>query len=375
MGNITDYIKWRGDLTFRQSPFNDVDNLILSELSYVLLDGIVPGILSDDSITLEKASEIFFKLFEERKLLTERTFTSDAPFIMKEMAITERYRGIRLSHYSNVIVEHQEKQFAAFHAALGDGTTYVAFRGTNDTIVGWKEDFNMSFLSPVPSQIEAMKYLNSTISFFHGKLRLGGHSKGGNLAIYAAVKCNPGVKRKIIDVYNNDGPGFDKEMISSPEYQQMLPKIKTIVPEASIIGMLLEHEENYMIVKSSQTGIMQHDANSWQVIGDHFITASELSRESQVLNKALNTWIGQLNKKEREDFVNTLFSIIGQTGALTLSDLNTDRIKAAAIMIRSFTSLDSATRNMMLRTLRSLGGAYNITKKKSNLIKSKKELK
>lgn len=358
MGNIIDYIQWRGDLSFHQCPFNDVDNLVLAQLAYVPLDGIVPGILSDDYITVDEASEKFFKLHEERKLLRERTFTSDAPFILKEIAAAPRFRNMKLSNHANIIVKHEEKQFAAFHIEIGDGTTYIAFRGTDDTIIGWKEDFNMSFLSPVPSQIESANYVNSTIKLFHGKIRMGGHSKGGNLAIYAAVKCNAKIKRKIIDIYNNDGPGFDHEMVNSMEYQQMLPKIKTIVPESSIIGMLLEHEENYMVVKSSQTGILQHDANSWQVMGNSFVTAPEVSRESQLLNKALNSWIKELDKQHREEFINTLFSIIGQTGALTLSDLNADRIKSAGIIIKSFGSLDSKTKSMMLKTLRSLTGAY-----------------
>ena len=238
MGNVMDYLEWRGDLTFEQSPFNDVDNVILAQLAYVDFRDVIPSVQMNRGITLKKASEIFFDLHTEEELSRDKSFIKDAPYLMKKAASTKRFKDVILSDYVDTIDETLEKQFGAFHIKLTPQLTYVAFRGTDDTLVGWKEDFNMSFISPVPSQEDAVKYLNDTCSYIRGRLYVGGHSKGGNLAIYSAINCNKRVKKKIKCVYNNDGPGFDISVIKSEEYQSMLPYIRSIVPENSIVGML-----------------------------------------------------------------------------------------------------------------------------------------
>ena len=354
MGGIDEYIKWRGDLTFSQSPFNEVDNLVLAQLAYVDLKNIIPSAGSGDNITLRQAALDFFDLYDEDELRNVKSFIRDAPFFMRQAAESERFGGMLLSDYVDIVDDNEEKQFAAFWAELSDGTHYIVFRGTDDTIVGWKEDFNMSFTMPVPSQLEAVKYVNETAKHKRGKLRLGGHSKGGNLAIYASVKANVSVRKKIIAVYNNDGPGFDKAMVESEEYQQMLPLVKTIVPEHSIVGMLLWHEEEYLIVKSSQFGIMQHDAMSWQVEGKCFVSTPKVSENSRQLNEAMSTWIERLSKQERQRLVDTLFELITASGAKTLSDINADVFKSANATIKMFNSLDADTKNMIIKILRSL---------------------
>lgn len=354
MGGIDEYIKWRGDLTFSQSPFNEVDNLVLAQLAYVDMKNIIPSAGRGDNITLRQAALDFFDLYDEEELRNVKSFIRDAPFFMRQVAESERFGGMLLSDYVDIVDDNEEKQFAAFWAELSDGTHYIVFRGTDDTIVGWKEDFNMSFTMPVPSQLEAVKYVNETAKHKRGKLRLGGHSKGGNLAIYASVKANASVRKKIIAVYNNDGPGFDKAMVESEEYQQMLPLVKTIVPEHSIVGMLLWHEEEYLIVKSSQFGIMQHDAMSWQVEGKCFVSTPKVSENSRQLNEAMSTWIERLSKEERQRFVDTLFELITASGAKTLSDINADVFKSANATIKMFSSLDADTKNMIIKILRSL---------------------
>lgn len=354
MGGIDEYIKWRGDLTFSQSAFNEVDNLVISQLAYVDFKNVIPSAGSGDKITLRQAARDFFDLYDENELKMVRSFIWEAPFFMRDVSESERFGGILLSDYIDITDDNEEKQFAAFCAELGDGSHYIVFRGTDDTIVGWKEDFNMSFITPVPSQLEAVKYVNEVVKHKKGKIRLGGHSKGGNLAIYAAVKANASVKKKIITVYNNDGPGFDRDMVESTVYQQMLPLVKTIVPEHSIVGMLLWHEEDYLVVKSSQLGIMQHDAMSWQVEGRCFVSTPKVSENSRRLNEAMSTWIEGMSKEERKQFVNTLFEIMTASGARTLSDINADLFKSANASIKMFNSLDSDTRAMIIKILRSL---------------------
>lgn len=365
MGDIRDYVKWRGDLTFKQDPFNAVDNLVLAQLSYVDFRDIIPTPLSGGGITLQQAAKDFFELNDERELELVQSFIWEAPFFMREAAGCPRFANLILSNYVDCVDVDEEMQFAAFHIGLGDGTTYIAFKGTDDTIIGWKEDFNMSFMTPVPSQRAAAEYVNRTVRAAAGKLRMGGHSKGGNLAIYAAVKSNARVRRRILEVYNNDGPGFDRKMISDPVYQQMLPKVKTIVPQHSVVGMLLEHEERYMVVKSSQNGVMQHDAMSWQVTGNRFETVDRVSPASAVFNEALSRWINSLSMKQRAEFVDTLFSIITASGAKTLSDINADRFNTAGAAFKMYTSLDRGTKAMMHKMLRSLGSEFDRARKRN----------
>lgn len=359
MADIEEYLDWRGDLTFKQDSFNDVDNGLLSALAYVDMRGIVPESDSKGSITLAEASGKFFEEHTEQQLKVMQSFISETPFLMKKMAESRRFSEIRLSKYMEIIDEEAQMQFAAFHIDLGDGSTYIVFKGTDDTLVGWKEDFNMSFISPVPSQHTAVEYVNNTVKAGEGKLRFGGHSKGGNLAIYAAVHCDGRVRRRILEVYNNDGPGFDKKMVESKEYQDMLPKIKTIVPYHSIVGMLLEHEESYMVVESSQAGIMQHDIMSWQVLGREFVKKEAVSKESGVLNKALSNWINSLDNLKREEFVEALFGIIQASGAKNLSDIRTDRFSSASAAFKLFKTMDKDTRVMIMKILHSLTDEFD----------------
>lgn len=354
MGNVMDYLEWRGDLTFEQSPFNDVDNVILAQLAYVDFRDVIPSLQMNRGITLKKASEIFFDLHTEEELSRDKSFIKDAPYLMKKAASTKRFKDVILSDYVDTIDEILEKQFGAFHIKLTPQLTYVAFRGTDDTLVGWKEDFNMSFISPVPSQEDAVKYLNYTCSYIRGRLYVGGHSKGGNLAIYSAINCNKRVKKKIKCVYNNDGPGFDISVIKSEQYQSMLPYIRSIVPENSIVGMLLEHDDDYIIVKSSQTGIMQHDAMSWQVSGPDMVTVRRLSAQSRRLNRAFSSWISSVDNEKRCEFVETLFGLISSCGVKNLSDISVDRFKSTREVIKQYANLDKDSRTLLRRMLLSL---------------------
>jgi hypothetical protein len=354
MGNVMDYLEWRGDLTFEQSPFNDVDNVILAQLAYVDFRDVIPSLQMNRGITLKKASEIFFDLHTEEELSRDKSFIKDAPYLMKKAASTKRFKDVILSDYVDTIDETLEKQFGAFHIKLTPQLTYVAFRGTDDTLVGWKEDFNMSFISPVPSQEDAVKYLNDTCSYIRGRLYVGGHSKGGNLAIYSAINCNKRVKKKIKCVYNNDGPGFDISVIKSEEYKSMLPYIRSIVPENSIVGMLLEHDDDYIIVKSSQTGIMQHDAMSWQVSGPDMVTVRRLSAQSRRLNRAFSSWISSVDNEKRCEFVETLFGLISSCGVKNLSDISVDRFKSTREVIKQYANLDKDSRTLLRSMLLSL---------------------
>lgn len=354
MSNIMDYLDWRGDISIGYSPFNEVDNLILSHLSYVNFDEVVPSIDSDESITIKEASDLFFEIHTEKEIKEEVSLTKSSMFLLKKMAETRRFADMKLSKYVNKIDYDEEKQFSAISIAIDENTIYLAFRGTDDTIVGWKESFNMSFITPVPSQIEAVNYLEKTLGGINKKIIIGGHSKGGNLAIYAAVKCCPSIKDNIFKIYNNDGPGFDKAMIVSKEYQAMLQKIRTIVPQSSIVGMLLEHEEEYVIIKSNQKAIMQHDPMSWEVLGKGFICVDKITKESKLLDAALKAWLNNMDEKEREKFLDSLYYIFNETDVRNLGDLLHDKLRKMRKARMVIGEMEQDNKEVLSKTIRLL---------------------
>ena len=201
-----------------------------------------------------------------------------------------------------------------------------------------------------------------------------GHSKGGNLAVYGAARCKSKFKKRIINVYNNDGPGFDEAFIKDRRYQELRPVIKSIVPEYSVVGMLFEHDEDFVVVKSSQSGIMQHDGMSWQVEGNQFEYAKGLSKSSRVLNEVLKKWISKIDMQERDKFVNVLFSLITASGATTLSEISADRFNSASSAFKIYQSLDRDTKVMMRRLFHSLTGELDKARKK-NIALDKKGFK
>lgn len=361
MSNILDYLDWRGDICMTDASFNEVDNLLLSELSYVAFDGILPGVEEESWITVKEAAELFFSKHDKEEMDEDRSLMAKAPLVLEKMAKTKRFEAMRLSCYTNQIDEEEEKQFSALLAECSDGTYFVAFRGTDDTLVGWKEDFNMSYISVVPSQVEAVSYLERVAQKVKGKLRLGGHSKGGNLAVYAAVQCKEEIKERIIEIYNNDGPGFSKEMLCSNAYEKIRERICTIVPQTSVIGMLLEHEEEYLVTKSSQSGIMQHDPLSWEVLGPKFVYLEDVKKNSRILDKTLKNWINEMTRKQRETFVMVLFHVLYETGAKNVSELGEDKLGNLGALIKTAKAVKQMTeedQEMLAKVIRALIKTY-----------------
>jgi len=353
MANMMDYLDWRGDLTLDQSPFNEVDNLILSQLAYLNLDYVVPPAVSGDSVTVREAAERYFAMYDERTVSSRGSLIRVTAALLKKMADSPRFAHARMGKFANVLDFGQMKQFAAVQYWLDDGTIFVAYRGTDHTLVGWKENFHMSFTTPVPSQFEALRYLEDTAGDAGVPLRLGGHSKGGNLAVYAAVMCRPAIRRRILEVYNNDGPGFDARMTKSPEYRSMLGRIRKIVPQTSIVGMLLEHEEEYVVVRSSQNRFMQHDAMSWEVLGPQFVHLDRITEESRMLDMALKSWLRGMSRAERERFVDALFQVFELAEVRSFRDFSQAKWRKARALIKALNQ-SPENKEILTRTFRLL---------------------
>ncbi len=350
MANMIDYIDWRGDLTVAQDPFNEVDNLILSEFCFLDLGGIVPA--EGEMAPLGEAVTAYFRRHEGQELSMGVLVPDQILTMARRMVQSPRFAGMGLGGFCSHIDTGREAQFAALTVDIGDGSVYIAFRGTDDTLVGWKEDFNMAFLPTVPSQPIAVEYVKAAAAAYPGKkLILGGHSKGGNLAVYSAVHCGGRIQRRIKAVYNNDGPGFKESLVETAAYQALRERIHTIVPRSSIVGMLLEHDENYGVVASCGKGIYQHDGFSWEVLGNRFVRRQGISQAGRTGDQTIRDFIGAMDDGQRERFVDALFEVLGSTNARTLTDLDSDRMGAVSAMIRRYKDFDKETRQTLLEAV------------------------
>ena len=305
MGDLFDYLVWRGDILFSQLPLNNVDALVFSALSYIDFDDIVPS-EADKCISLREAADRVFELpNKERKFRVKKDLD-----LLRMAAETERFGSLELCYYKNIFDIEKETQFAAITFRLDDGSAFLTFRGTDKTIIGWKEDFNMSYQNSIPAQRLARAYVQHFAMESDRDLRVGGHSKGGNLAIYAASTVDMNVQDRILEVYNHDGPGFRDYMLEDEGYLRMIPKIHTFLPQSSIFGILMVHKEMCTIIKSRYVGIMQHDPYNWEVIGKDFIILDELAGDAQFFDNVFDEWLESMTNEERNEFVDSFFDLI-----------------------------------------------------------------
>jgi len=376
VAGMFEYLDWRGDLTFDEAEFNEVDSMILAWLSYVALDGIVPFECSEtDTITIEEASTQFVKTHDVDKILRETvSFTKSSVLMLQKLALSRRFKDLRLTGFVNQIDYKKEAQFCAMTVLLQKNRYAVVFRGTDEHLISWKEDFNMSFLPVIPAQNMALSYLEETADRIRGKLYICGHSKGGNLAVYAGVRASYRTRRKIIEIYNHDGPGFYDIQGLGDAYEEMLPKIHSFVPETAVVGMLLERVGEHIVVKSNSKGLMQHDAMSWEVLGPKFVTVKSVSDTSRMVNDILKNWLREISNEERATFVDTLYKILETTQARSINDLSAEKGRIANVVLKEINGLDKETRSMLGKTIATLfkeGNQVIKTNRNDNKLKKK----
>lgn len=368
MSNVCEYVKWRGDLTLKQSKFNEIDALILTRLSYFPFDQLIQP---NEEATVEELS----KRFEKAAKSTMKILWEDDNELFPLMGKSERFGKMSVTQYVNKINAEQEKQFSATTVILPDNTIFVTYRGTDATIVGWKEDFNMCFKSHIASQKDAVEYLNMVSKKYKRLIRIGGHSKGGNLAVYAAMFTNSKVKKRIINIYNNDGPGFDDEIIKTKEYKEILPKVHTYIPQSSVIGRLLNHEEKYTVVQSIQKGIMQHDLYSWQLEGKEFICLEKVTNGSEIFDKTLKEWLINITPEQRGIVIDTAFDILNTTEVEYFSELKKNWFLNIRLMLGRYKNLDDESKKVISEIVQKLVSTVKniISNEMTSFRKSKKE--
>ena len=331
MANIVDYLAWRGDIPFEVSPWNEVDGLLLATLSYLNFHGVRDA----RGWTLKEAKRIDLLIESPDNSFRPRR---DAFYAMADSA---RFGESRMHHFVAMTDEETSMQFSAMCLDLPDGTMVVVYRGTDNTLVGWREDFNMAYQTWVPGQEAAGYYLTQAAKTTDRPLRLIGHSKGGNLAAYAAAAAPPEVQDRIEGIWSYDGPGMNRETSTGEGFLRIADRIRSYIPQTSIIGLLMDYFQPYTVVRSSAAGLGQHDPISWQVYGRRFEELERIDRKAEIVCET----------EQRGAFVDALFQMADTTNATRMSDILNEKYRSLRKMMGGRKDLDPETRRVFNRLM------------------------
>ncbi|MBQ9298208.1 MAG: DUF2974 domain-containing protein [Clostridia bacterium] len=367
MANINDYLIWRGDLKInKDTPFNEVDSMILARFSYLRFDKIK----MDDTETIESISSKMKSLDNDEFL-----YNGDKELITN-LGESTRFKNMQITDYVKKADKEVEKQFGAVTIHISDKEMYISFIGTDSTITGWKEDFNMAFMDNVPCQLEGKEYVEKIANKYPDKkIRIGGHSKGGNVAIYSAVTVSNAVQKRIIKGYNYDGPGFNKKMIEKYKNSEILNKLETYMPQDSIIGRILEHEEKCEISLSIEKGIYQHDIFSWQVLRDDLIKSEKLTDNSEAMGKTLKEWLATTKPEQRKIFFDGIFEVLYSTEANTFSEIQKSLSKNIVKIFKSYGEISDEDKKTITEMIKLFAKTYmsEIMEQNTNKLEAMKE--
>jgi len=344
MANMLDYLRWRGDLSFSQAPLCEVDSLVLCRAAYLPLEGAVPGDFSG-ALPLGAAAA---RVLEDAAAGKRAFRREDDAALARELLGSERFSGLGVTGFRSRFNPEREEQFAAVTFLLPDGP-FVSFKGTDGTLVGWKEDFNMAFADATPGQRDAVEYLESAAAALPGDLRVAGHSKGGNLAMYASAFCGEKTRGRVAYVRNMDGPGFNEKLIASEGFSQITGRTHTYLPQSSIFGMLLGHNEDFSIVHSVESGLFQHDLYSWEVERTGFVPVGSLTNSSQFIDASLKNWLSAMDDATREKVVDSLFEVLGAANVRTIRALRSAKSRVA--ILKAAKEMDGEQREFMLEAI------------------------
>ncbi len=360
MGTVLDYLNWRADLRFSQDPFNDVDALILAMLSYLPYKGIVPGVDEKEKISLEETARRYFLEHPSHKDDPENNGLTISPSmnqglmqLFKMTSKSARYSEMRLSRFVEKTDFPAEQQFAAITFSLPHTkrNRVIAFRGTDSTLIGWKENFGLAYMKEVPAQESASKYLEREISIFSGKVTVCGHSKGGNLAVYAASRLKGNDRSHLSRIVNFDGPGFNFSILPRSSFSNCTDKVVNYLPEESIVGVLLDTVGDRNVITSSARYLFQHNPLTWGIERSGFI-GGELSKTTKLFEETVETWLAQLTLERRKAFIDALFDVLGASEGKTIDPK--EGLKDISKVIKSVSNLDEETRKMLSEVLASI---------------------
>lgn len=369
MGTILDYLKEYGDYTLQEKPLSEVDSLVLSQFAYLKFDEVTPG--ADEEQTMVSLREIA----EHEKydsLYSDERYRKENTALFQAMYRGSRFGGLKVGSYVNYIDLETETQFSAVTFLLPNGISYVAYRGTDENIVGWKEDMNLAFSEPVRGQYMSVDYLERVARRIQGDFYVGGHSKGGNLATYACMNCRGEVRQRIFAIFDHDGPGFRPEVKEQSAYGEIADRIHKTIPHSSLVGMLLYTDGAYRVVESKTIGLAQHNPYTWLVDGDHFRIVEELYEGRRFMDEALNQWILSLDQEQMHTFVDTFYKIILASETDNLIDFTANWFQSIHKISAALKGIDPETGRVMIRIMKSLFDIVSLNAKER--VKSRTEL-
>ncbi len=361
MSNINDYLVWRGDIPINSKfKFNEIDSMILARFSYLIFDRIKMSKIE----TIESISNKM-KDFENEEFL----YNGDKELITN-LGVSKRFKDMLVTDFVKTNNKEHEKQFGAITVHISDKEMYISYIGTDNTINGWKEDLNMAFMDNVPCQISGKQYLEKVANkYIDKKIRIGGHSKGGNVAMYSAIASSEEIQKRIIKVYNYDGPGFSKKIINKYGNSKIINKIETYVPQDSIIGKILNHKEKTTITLSTEKSIWQHDIYSWQVLADKMIKSEKNTITSENIDKTLTDWLETTTNEQRKIFVDVIFELFNSTNANTFSEISSNLKENVPKILRKYKEISQEDKKIITEMIKIIITSYMNIIKEQELVK------
>ena len=362
MSNYIEYLKWRGDLSFQAAPFCEVDAMILCQLVYINMQQFVSSDFKFDEITAEQICQYYLLSVEPKNSMEKILYE-----ISEAVLSAPRISKVRICGYEDIINTEEHQQFAAATFEIDEETSFVAYRGTDETLVGWKENMDLAYNEEVPSQKAAVEYLNRAAESLGGKIYVGGHSKGGNLAVYASAFSNDSVNEHLQAIYNFDGPGFNNIVIQKKEFLEVKDLVHTYVPQNSLIGLLLKHKESYTVIRSTKiSGMNEHQMDTWEVGPKDIVRETELKGMGKVLNENIQEWIDSMTYEEKRQFIEVLYDLVDEYA--TVEDLSSPRNLAR--IAKSYSSMNEENKKKVSAAMGSLSDTVkaNIKEYFQNLI-------
>ena len=354
MADLFDYLEWRGDLSFKQAPFCKIDAIILAQIIYIDYKNLVPegfkdGIALPSLWNNLKSASDFKNRCDMGPMVNART-----PELLEKASKSLRFSPVKACAYEEIFDRNESQQFCALTYRLTSSLAVIAFRGTDDSIAGWRENFNLGYLPEIPSHISALSYFQKARRALKSKIILTGHSKGGNLALHTAVFSDSKDRKKISAVYDFDGPGFSNDFYEKKEFQEIKDRLTVCYPEQSIVGMIFHRPRHFQVIKSDKFAVYQHDPFNWQVKACGFERAEDVCRESRLFHKSLNNWIENMSFDEKKKFITSLFSVISASGYDRFSEISKNVVPASAKMIKCLGSMDKDMRDAIFNSIREL---------------------
>ena len=350
MKNMLDYIKEFGHVSFEERAFSEIDALVLTELEHLPLEKVVPSDENGENfVTVKEIAEYMQEhkqeLFDENPMM----ITEERHEVSQVIADAPRFQSLKFFGVVSVWDKDTTKQFAAVTVEVEPSVRLVVFRGTDETLIGWKEDFLMTYSPLVAAQTEAKEYLAKQASLFDGDLMVSGHSKGGNLAIYAAATQEEDVQLRLVDIFCFDSPGLYRSVLETKGYQNIVPLAMRYIPQDSLVGLMLESEVPYVIVKSNATGAMQHSAMTWEIEDGQFIKMEKLTKNSQLNDQTFKKWTESVSDEELELFWNVFFELLFSVGIDTVNDLYGQFMHYVQEFLKAAGDMDEEKRELLTR--------------------------